>query len=285
MTGFSADWLSLRESADHAARNGALMDKLADHLRYAGGARDSVEIIDLGCGTGSNLRAIAPALHQRQQIWRLVDHDAALLVAAREHLADWADEAVRDGDALELVKGERELHVSFIQGDLARDLDPVLDPPPDLVTAAALFDLCARDWIRFFANAVTRRRCAFYTALTYDGHEIWQPPHPADSAVLAAFHAHQVTDKGFGRSAGPEATQALSQAFENLDYTVETAGSPWRLTPDDAALIATLAEGQAQAVQQAGLVEQSQVEEWRAARTGSGVTCTIGHQDLLALPG
>jgi hypothetical protein len=103
--------------------------------------------------------------------------------------------------------------------------------------------------------------------------------------MLAAFHAHQVTDKGFGRSAGPEATQALSQAFENLGYTVETAGSPWRLMPDDAALIAALAEGQAQAVRQAGLVEQRQVEEWRTARTGSGVTCTIGHQDLLALPG
>jgi len=284
MTGFSADWLSLRESADHAARNGALVDKLAEHLRSAGGARDSVEIIDLGCGTGSNLRAIAPALHQRQQNWRLVDHDAGLLVAAREHLAAWADEALRDGDALELVKGERRLHVSFIQGDLARDLDPVLDPPPDLVTAAALFDLCARDWIRFFANAVTRRRCAFYTALTYDGHEIWQPPHPADSAVLAAFHAHQITDKGFGRSAGPEATQALCEAFEALDYTVETADSPWRLESDDAALIAALAQGQAEAVAQTGQIAPDSVASWREARMGAGVSCIIGHQDLLALP-
>ncbi len=280
MTGFSADWLSLRESADHAARDRALLQRTADALA----GRAAPDIIDLGCGTGSNLRAIAPALHQTRQHWRLVDYDGALLVAAREHLGAWADSASRDGDALELVKDGRHLHVSFIQADLARDLDPVLDPAADLVTAAALFDLCARDWIRFFANAVVRRRSAFYTALTYDGHEAWQPPHPADSAVLAAFHAHQITDKGFGRSAGPEATQALREAFENLDYTVETADSPWRLERGDAALVAALAQGQAEAVTQAGQVDQARLDSWREARTGDGVTCMIGHQDLLALP-
>ncbi|MCC5977464.1 MAG: class I SAM-dependent methyltransferase [Salinarimonas sp.] len=280
MTGFSADWLSLRESADHAARDGVLLQRLAEVLAE----RETVEIIDLGCGTGSNLRAVAPALRQTRQHWRLVDNDGALLVAAREHLAHWADSASRDGDALELVKGTRNLHVSFIQADLARDLEPVLDPAPDLVTAAALFDLCARDWIRAFANAVARRRCAFYTALTYDGKEIWQPPHPADSAMLAAFHAHQITDKGFGRSAGPEATQALVQAFANLDYATETADSPWRLEASDTALIAALAEGQAGAVAQTRQVDAAQIEAWRAARTEPGVHCLIGHQDLLALP-
>jgi SAM-dependent methyltransferase len=280
MTGFSADWLSLRESADHAARDRALLQRLADALAE----RETPEIIDLGCGTGSNLRAIAPALPQMRQHWRLVDYDGALLVAAREHLGAWADSASRDGDALELIKDGRHLHVSFIQADLARDIDPVLDPAPDLVTAAALFDLCARDWIRFFANAVTRRRSIFYTALTYDGHEIWQPPHPADSAVLAAFHAHQITDKGFGRSAGPEATQALHEAFSNLDYTVETAESPWRLSQADGALIAALAEGQAEAVKQTGQVDEARLASWRDARTGDGVSCLIGHQDLLALP-
>lgn len=280
MTGFSADWLSLRESADHAARDRALLQRLADAVSD----REAIDIIDLGCGTGSNLRAIAPALHQNRQHWRLVDYDGALLVAARDHLGVWADSTSRDGDALELVKDGRHLHVSFIQADLARDIDPVLDPAPDLVTAAALFDLCARDWIRFFANAVVRRRAAFYTALTYDGHEAWQPPHPADSAVLAAFHAHQITDKGFGRAAGPEATLALQEAFANLDYAVETADSPWRLTRTDAALITALAQGQAEAAMQTRQVDQARIDSWREARVGDGVTCMIGHQDLVALP-
>ena len=48
--GFSADWLALREPADHAARDG---DLLAAAAQVAGAV-----IVDLGCGTGSTLSLI-----------------------------------------------------------------------------------------------------------------------------------------------------------------------------------------------------------------------------------
>ena len=86
MTGFSADWLALREPADHRARDPATLTRVVAHL-----ARLALpEIVDLGCGSGSNLRALAPRLGARQR-WRLVDNDAALLDAAREALIRWAD--------------------------------------------------------------------------------------------------------------------------------------------------------------------------------------------------
>ena len=84
MTGFSADWLALREPADRRARNSGLLAALV--ARLAG--RREVAVIDLGCGTGSNLRACAPQLPARQE-WRLVDLDPALLAAARERLDGW----------------------------------------------------------------------------------------------------------------------------------------------------------------------------------------------------
>ncbi len=86
MSGFSAEWLALREPADHRARNRDLLGALA--RRFAG--RDTLSVVDLGCGAGSNLRALAPALPRRQR-WRLVDHDAALLGAARGRIAQWGD--------------------------------------------------------------------------------------------------------------------------------------------------------------------------------------------------
>ncbi|MCG6121802.1 MAG: SAM-dependent methyltransferase [Microvirga sp.] len=279
MSGFSVDWLSLREGADHRSRDRALLAALS--AAFAG--RQEIDVVDLGCGSGSNLRALAAHLPARQN-WRLVDHDAALLAAARETIADWADEARRDGDNLEVETDGKRLRVSFVQADLARDVDAVLDPTPALVTAAALFDLCSRDWIARFAAAVAKRGAAFYTALTYDGRETWEPPHPADAAVLAAFHAHQASDKGFGLSAGPQATQVLAQAFASAGYRVETGDSPWRLGSDDAALIAALANGAAQAVAETGDLPAADVESWRAARTKAGVSCLVGHADLLAHP-
>ncbi len=74
MSGFSTDWLALREAADHRSRNSAPLSKLA--ARFAD--REDVFVVDLGAGTGSNLRAVAPALPARQQ-WILIDHDPALL--------------------------------------------------------------------------------------------------------------------------------------------------------------------------------------------------------------
>ena len=207
MSGFSADWLALREPADRCARNQDILRALRTAFKH----REALSVVDLGCGTGSNLRATALHLPARQG-WRLVDHDPPLLAAARERLIDWADAAEPiDGD-LRLRKDGRELHVSFAQADLARGVDAALGNGADLVTAAALFDLVSVPWIERFAGIVARRRTTFYTALTYDGLETWDPPHAADAEMLAAFHAHQGATKGLGhRLARPLARRSRAR--------------------------------------------------------------------------
>ena len=273
---FSADWLALREPADHAARDPGLVASLCEAL----GDRP-VSIVDLGCGTGSNLRALAPHLPEGQS-WRLIDHDPALLARARETLANWAEDAEERDGSLMLRRDGRRIAVSFRAHDLATDLDAALGSAPDLVTAAALFDLLSPAAIERVAEAVTARGAAFYTALTYDGREKWYPPHPADGAILAAFLADLGRDKGFGPSAGHRANQVLEAAFAERGYRVRIATSPWRLGEADAALRTALAEGIAGAV--SGPMPAPDVASWLTLRRQRG-TATIGHQDLLALPG
>ncbi|HEY8382196.1 MAG TPA: class I SAM-dependent methyltransferase [Microvirga sp.] len=276
---FSAEWLALREPADHAARNRDLQGALSDHLA----GREAVTVVDLGCGAGSNLRALAPHLPARQT-WRLVDYDPALLDAARARIAAWAEAVEDDGATLRIRHEGRDITVAFHRADLAQDLDPALGDSPDLVTAAALFDLASAAFIARVAAAVAATRAVFYTVLTYNGAEAWTPPHPADAAVLAAFHAHQGGDKGFGPSAGPEATDALVQAFMSAGYRVRTADSPWRLLAADAPLVAALSTGIADAVRETGRVPEAELRAWlEAHRTGSA--CMVGHTDCLALPG
>jgi SAM-dependent methyltransferase len=264
VTGFDPAWLALREGADHRARNRALLDAVA--ARFAG--RATITVVDLGCGTGSNLRALAPRLTGRQR-WTLVDHDPALLSAAKTRVS-----GEFDGPDVE---------VAFAQADLSADLDGALGAAPDLVTAAALFDLVSAAFIDRFADAVAQRRAAFYTALTYDGTEGWHPPHAADAAIHGAFLRHLGGDKGFGPAAGREATQALVSAFLARGYRVATGDSPWILGHNDAALIAANAAGIAQAARDTGGVPDADVDAWLAARR-TAAACTIGHQDLLAVP-
>ena len=276
MSGFSAAWLDLREAVDHRSRNRAIGHALAKHFD---GWRP-ISVVDLGCGTGSNLRATAPLLGPEQH-WTLVDHEQALLDAAVERLTAWADGADRKDNLLVLFKGAKRISIEFRRADLARDLDGALGAGAHLVTASALFDLVSADFIAAFAVAVARRKAAFFTVLTYDGNQRWTPEHEADAALAEAFNAHQKTDKGFGAAAGPDAPDLLSDAFTAAGYAVTEADSAWRLEAGDAALIAELAAGFAGAVRETELVASAVVDAWsRIARTSA----VVGHADTLALP-
>jgi SAM-dependent methyltransferase len=277
MSGFSAAWLDLREAADHRSRNKKLAHALARHFD---GWRP-LTVVDLGCGTGSNLRATAPLLGPEQH-WTLVDIDSQLLDTAVARLTTWADGADRQGGKLVLFKGAKRITVEFRVADLARDLEAALGPSSNLVTAAALFDLASAEFIGRFATAIAARKSAFYTVLTYDGDQRWTPEHEADAALLEAFNAHQKRDKGFGPAAGPDAADALSEAFSALGYAIEEGDSAWRLGESDAILIADLAAGFADAAAETGLVDAPAVAAWRAVTRTAAV---VGHTDTLALPG
>lgn len=276
MSGFSPEWLALREPADVRARDPGLLAALAQHLA----TRNAIEVVDLGCGTGSNIRTTAPALGPGQR-WTLVDHDPALLAAARTELLGWADEASENGSSIVVTKDGLDIAVSFRQADLMQGLEAAVGGRPDLVTASALFDLCSADFIARTARAVASEGAAFYTVLTYDGEQAWSPAHPLDADMLAAFNEHQQTDKGFGSAAGPAAPAALALAFRQSGYTVLEASSPWRIDASEQPLIDALVGGFAGAVGEIGRVPASAIADWlKVKRSG----CMVGHTDTLALP-
>jgi hypothetical protein len=76
MSGFSADWLALREAADAAARSVELARLFAQALPRR------ARIVDLGAGTGSMGRWLAPFLPKDAKLLSL-DGDAGLLWRAK----------------------------------------------------------------------------------------------------------------------------------------------------------------------------------------------------------
>ncbi len=272
MSGFTAQWLALREPADHAAVNPILRARLREHFC----TYEHIAVVDLGCGTGSNLASLHRDLPRRQN-WLLVDHDPELLAHARNR-------------AGEMYGRHHQISVATKSADLADGAIEKLIAGADLVTAAALFDLVSEAVIQRMAAAVAAHTATFYTTLTYDGIATWQPPHPLDSVMRAAFNRHQTNDKGFGPAAGPNATDALAQAFERHGYRVRRAPSPWLLDDGQAALRREVDRGWAAAVRETGTVDDTAIDGWLAFRDkahqaqADAYTSTIGHEDLLALP-
>src|SRR5262245_18728324 len=145
MSGFSADWLMLREPYDLRSRNPVVLDAVFDLLAD----KPSVAIIDLACGTGSTFRALSPRVSAPQN-WRLVDNDLSLLARAPG-------------------SSPPRITLTAAPVDLNRDLEAAFDGPADLVTTSALLDLVSSDWLNRLAVEVAARRLPVYAALSYDG--------------------------------------------------------------------------------------------------------------------
>ena len=249
--GFSADWLALREPTDHAARDADLAQ------RAVSAAGPSPVILDLGCGTGSTVRALAPLLPKSTQ-WRLVDNDRELLNLAGKAAGTSAT-----------------LH----QLDLS-DIDSLPLEGVTLVTASALIDLVSREWLEQLA---LRLSVPVYFALSYDGEMHWQPENPLDANITVAFNDHQRTDKGFGQALGPDSVEVACEVFESSGFAVLVANSPWMLGPEDAALHKELVAGISRAASEFGLQD---AELWGTERIAAAdkTFCQIGHGDILAIP-
>jgi len=303
MTGFSEDWLALREQADCNARNADLLLKLQAWRSQ----HKTLKITDLGTGTGSNLRYLAPRLGQ-QQIWQLLDDDSTLLAALPRQLAQWADQQAiqiheQANGALVLEGADFSAKVVRIQKDLAKPLGTDLFHEQHLITASALLDLASREWmdklVQKLAEANTACSCLF--ALNVDGRIQWQPPLPFDENVRNLFNQHQKTDKGLGVAAGPDAGAHIAKALKHLGYQVHTGSSDWQLDSNSTQMQKTLAGGFVSAAGE--LLEHSskqktskhetnkrtsQLLDWQSNRQtlweAGQSTLMVGHIDVLALP-
>jgi hypothetical protein len=258
-------WLALREPADAAARASELVEPIRRRLN--GGP---VVIHDLGAGTGSLTRWLAPRLPGPQR-WILHDRDAGLLdhaATTRVLAADGAPVAVatRRRDITRLTSGE-------LVG-------------ADLVTTSALLDLLTADEIQRIAEA-----CAGYPALmtlSVTGEVQLTPPDPLDAAISDAFNAHQRRTVAGRRLLGPDAIGVTTAAFGRWGATVRARPSPWRLGADQADLIDVWLKGWVGAAceQQPQLAGPARAyTARRQAEVARGrLDVVVHHHDLLAEP-
>lgn len=271
---FHPDWLSLREPVDHRSRADELMGPLVGAWRAHGWRR----AVDLGSGTGSNVRFLAPRLPM-PQTWILVDHDASLL--DRVVLPPEADDAV------------------YLTGDLSREGLAALESA-HLVTASALLDLVSEAWLgRVVEAAVSGGRGVLFVG-TYDGGVSWRAPggaadvgptsgvHPDDAWMRDLVNRHQTRDKGLGAALGPRAAGWARARFEEAGYRTWLVPSPWRLEAGDERLAEQLVEGWAAAAAEEDPASTVRVRAWADARLrtirSGAFHMTVGHLDLLALP-
>jgi hypothetical protein len=264
MSGFSAEWLKLREPYDLRARNTTVLNAVLDLLA----GKPSVTILDLACGTGSTFRALSPHTEARQN-WRLLDNDLSLLARVPPSPSS-------------------RIELTTVPIDLNRDLEAAFDVPADIITTSALLDLVSNEWLTRLAVEAATRRLPVYAALSYDGRAEFAPSAPMDSRIVDAMNRHQRRDKGFGPALGPSAAHAAIAAFEGVGYTVTHGVADWEFEPQDRDIQVEILSGWALAAREIGDPPPAEIIDWLKRRRGliaaGRSSLRVGHVDLLARP-
>ena len=284
--GFSPEWLTLREPADHQARSGKLTEQLAAWAR----TRPPLNIMEMGCGTGSNLRYLCPHLGHEQS-WTLLDYDKALLKQLPLSIQQWARDKGIDvdcsNDTITLSHQDFSARVSWQQADLANELNTLPFETTQLVTASALLDLTSQAWLQTLAEHCIQNHCASLFVLNYDGRISWQPDAQFDRQTAGLLNEHQRGDKGFGPAMGPLAGQTLAQLLSHRQQTL-VEKSDWQITPHQQDLQTALIEGWLDAATETAPTDADALAQWYRQRhhhiTSMDSTLTVGHTDILSLP-
>ncbi|GIF07808.1 class I SAM-dependent methyltransferase [Actinoplanes siamensis] len=248
MTGeFSADWLGLREPADTDARS----------LELAGLLPRPVKVIrDLGCGTGSLGRWLAPRLPV-PQLWILTDRDHDLLEIAADRMPEGVNVAIDERDVTELTRDD-------LTG-------------ADLVTCSALLDLLTAAEVDRLVEVCAQARANALFTLSVTGRVRFTPADPRDGLIQDAFNEHQRRDAKLG----PDAPDHAAAAFERAGARVVVRDSAWQLGSRRPDLTAQWLRGWvgAAAEQRPDL----RFDDYLAARTADLPEVTVGHKDVLAI--
>ncbi|AVH60985.1 class I SAM-dependent methyltransferase [Streptomyces dengpaensis] len=269
MPRYAPQWLQLREGADAAARAAELLEPL--RVRFANPSDRSTDLVihDLGCGTGSMGRWLAPRLDGAQH-WILHDRDPYLLHFATVE----APLTAADGSPVT---------VTTQRGDIGRLTADALSGA-SLVTASALLDVLTAEEIDRLAAACAGAGVPALLTLSVVGRIELAPADPLDAELAEAFNAHQRR----GELLGPDALTVACDAFARYGATVQVRPSPWRLGPDDAALTEEWLRGWVGAAceQRPDLAARAEpyLRSRLAACAAGELRAVVHHSDVLVLP-
>jgi hypothetical protein len=281
-----SDWLRLREPADGIARSEALTHAIVDVLP----AVETLSVLDLATGRGSNIRFLAERLPGPQR-WLAVDQSPTLLAGLREQMSSWGalrGHTVRtEADGCRIRGLDLECEVEARQmGFGTLDRHEVF-AGRHLVTASALLDLVSAQWLQALAAHCLEERAAALFTISYNGRFSCAPAEAEDGMVRDLMNRHQKTDKGLGGpAAGPDAAACAERCFAEAGYEVQRAPSDWALGAADSDIQRVLVDGWAEAATAMAPERASTIAGWRARRLAhidaGRSRVSVGHDDLAA---
>jgi hypothetical protein len=271
MTGIlevSSEWLALREPEDADARSRDLALATAALLPVG-----PIVVHDLGSGTGSMMRWLAPLL-PGPQTWILHDWNADLI----ERAIDGAHPQDRDNAAISVYSQT---------GNLA-DLRPTDLAGASLVTASALLDVLTSGETHAIVDACVGARCPALLSLSVTGEVRLNPRDELDAAFEHAFNSHQLREADSRQQLGRYGAPIARGLFTQAGWQVRQNTTEWRLDHRRPRLLREWFDGWVDAAIEQESELRASAGRYRGLRAGQiergELVAHVRHLDLLAWP-
>ena len=288
MKGDFERYLSAKATVDDRALNRAVLARFRDDVR----TQREPRILEAGAGTAAFCRRFLSWDALPDCTYVAVDTDPALLATARKRVLETARAEgfsaslaapslapgpVSDVDGATTVaavrlSGPARIDVFLVVGDALA----VASRGWDALVAQAFVDLLSPPDVERLVSGVAAGGPVYFP-ITFDGGTAFSPPHPADDAVLDAYHATMGGD-GDDDRLGAHAGRRLRSLLPDFGVDLVSVGdADWCVEPtdgargeageypaDEAYFLDVIVDTVADAVR--GRVPDETVDAWLAAR-------------------
>lgn len=224
-----SSWLDERFVHDVNARNKEVESACFAHFDKL----DTINIIDVGSGTGSTFLALYHEITKNQN-WVFLEQDAKLIEHSVQRICK---ELEQEGFAIHktdlkiiFTKGSKTISLKTINDSLLNIERYISDGSINLVSASAIFDLFSVEQYIKFDQIVRRHGCSILSALNYTG-MAFKPIEQGDDTCIDLYHGHMLRSQHFGIGMGPNCHRDIKKYYTDIGANYTEGKSLWHLEP------------------------------------------------------
>jgi len=231
-----SNWLTDRFEVDAAARNKKVEECFFKLISY----KRTLNLIDLGSGTGGNLAYLLPKIKNNQN-WHLVEQDAILIEACKHRLNKQFEVNNSSGHSMSIKNDANTIHLTWHHMDINEFLENTsYQNNFDVLTASALFDILPKATFQKILDFARSKKLLLFGTLNYENTK-FENASKADVHYAQLYQRHMKLPQVYGIKMGGDCKIDTLSLFNKTEkQNLNIGESNWLLNETHTSMLKQL---------------------------------------------